>query len=465
IDTQIYNTYTAFMSPYIQSPSNLIDVLPDHPQSLLSGPAVLMLPIRYLLQVIHVTSPILALGGGLVLLLLLFQPSPAMGQLAVSTKRLRAWLITSYNDPARRGFVLLLVWQGVLTLLLMRHSIDFYGHYATFLLPGPFILVAICLTRILAYLQENQSWWHRGARLVVYAVVGLTICANLIGSVTFVVDTERGAFNSNFSYPLYLHYTEYGEFKQAIEATDQLAQQHHISHVYLVGNPGFRESLRYFAQQMRTPTTVIGGDTHSKGTCVVLPGPGSGPVVYLVSPYTPLVNEIMQRYAHATLVQQPQRTGGDPFNLYILNARPLITPGQHVFTKTLQLLEPQAQRVNTATPWMVTHWGVTESRKAAWRTDYNYTFKATLDGQSGSLLTTECVMTAVQPGTQLFAAFKLPQQGIAPKLLNISVKQYTFQPWSIKSGPLRFEVMKQRIGVSRQLKTPGGQNTIAVSAS
>ncbi|MBO0796389.1 MAG: hypothetical protein J2P36_36320, partial [Ktedonobacteraceae bacterium] len=90
---------------------------------------------------------------------------------------------------------------------------------------------------------------------------------------------------------------------------------------------------------------------------------------------------------------------------------------------------------------------------------------ATLDGQGGSLLTTECVMTAVQPGTQLFAAFKLPQQGIAPKLLNISVKQYTFQPWSIKSGPLRFEVMKQRIGVSRQLKTPGGQNTIAVSAS
>ncbi|MBO0784219.1 MAG: glycosyltransferase family 39 protein, partial [Ktedonobacteraceae bacterium] len=67
IDTQIYNTYTAFMSPYIQSPSNLIDVLPDHPQSLLSGPVVLMLPIRYLLQVIHVTSPILALGGGLVL--------------------------------------------------------------------------------------------------------------------------------------------------------------------------------------------------------------------------------------------------------------------------------------------------------------------------------------------------------------------------------------------------------------
>ncbi|QBD82099.1 glycosyltransferase family 39 protein [Ktedonosporobacter rubrisoli] len=458
INLHIYKDYIALLSPYIQSPSNLIDKLPDHPQSLLNGPGWSLSPVRYLLRLVHNTTPLLVISGGLLLLLNLLRPGGSRW-MGPGWRRLLSWLHTGYMNPMKRGILLLLVWQGVLMLLLTRHTLFLYTHYTLFLLPGPFILAALGLDELLAYLHRHWHWWNRLAELTIRVFIVLTFCAYIIGSLTFIVDTQRGAFNADSSYPLYIYYTQYDAVKHATELAEQVADQQHIKQIYLLGNSGFRETLRYIAQGMRISPIVIDAETRQGGTCVALPDPRKGPGLLLVAPHTPLTDELIQHYTKAKFVAQIERAGGDPFKLYIVEARtPAASSGQG-FANTLQLLDAQARRISPFKDWLVTQWSVTDAHEPSWRTNYQYTFEAGFNKTSQA---TGCTLTAVQAGMQLLVAFKLPQSAASPSSIEIKAKQLIFQSKPLHLGPLSFEVIKEQLASVRQLQTTAGKESISL---
>jgi hypothetical protein len=294
-------------------------------------------------------------------------------------------------------------------------------------------------------------------------MVFLTLCANLIGSTALLRDTNRGAFDVTNTYPLYLYYTQYPALKQAFDTADKLAQQHHANRIYLASDLAFHEILRYFAPQLHTPVTILDvANKWSTGNCVTLPSPDTGPSVFMVAPYTPLVNELIQHFANTTVTQQSMIVGGDPFRLYVMNTKSTRTPEQSISIDRLHLLE--TQRLGAPPDnWLVTHWEINESKEGSWRSEYHYKFWASPLEQNTEPMVAECTLTSVQPGTQLFATFKATP-GTNPRSLDIvKVEKIVYQPWLLQAGPFNFQTYLQRIASQQAFSIPGGRQKIYFS--
>src|SRR5205807_9006632 len=83
------------------------------------------------------------------------------------------------NSPYRCGLIVLVCWQMVALIILLRHSLGLYQHYFLFLLPGPFILVRI-------FVANTAEWLRNGIKTAipqgyrVYATLACLILAALL---------------------------------------------------------------------------------------------------------------------------------------------------------------------------------------------------------------------------------------------------------------------------------------------
>lgn len=291
----------------------------------------------------------------------------------------RRWFGALRADPYCCGLLLLLIWQIVPLLYLSRHSIHLYPHYFIVLMPGPFLLIGFLLACCVNWLRQREHRWKL-ARMGLYGLVVLLVVALGTSSTVLVLDRTYGHFqDTRLSTP---YYNEWGSLQAAFTQADQLAQSRHLQHIYVLSDAATMGVYSYFADHTHTPATVFGGD------CAILPGANTGPVAILVTPYNPVGLTLLRQFASAMPVSQPQRLGGSPFWLFV------VQPGtsQHTvlatFSGHLALQQAQLTTIDSD-QWIVTGWQLLRSMPTEPRVTYTY------DVTDLSLSTTQ---TIARPG-------------------------------------------------------------------
>lgn len=406
-------------------------------------------------------------------------PSGRMAYFLRPWRSLRGYWLLLLASPYRCGLMVLLSWQIVPMLLLLRHSLLLYLHYFIFLLPGPCILVGIFLAKMAGainwllndghksggrdqsgpYITGNELPLGRNPMLCVlgsygiYALATLIVVAQFIGSLVGILDIDRGNYSDGYG-----HYYSIGDgsmatygyndlrtLRNALTEADQLAQQHHLNRVY-VSAAGFAHTeaqFRFLSTQMHTPVTVFNSN------CITLPNPTEGPAVMLMEPYNDFTPAIVKQFATATLVDKPRRPGGAPFWLYIVTPKPV----QAIPQAQLSVNNGQDLQLDTSaklfsfngTPWIITHWTLLRSVPPG--DDITYTYSITMTHFFNRLhyasMTNPCTFTAVRAGDQLLIPFNqdhlfTANENSASSTVILNGQFYETNPLYMQYGPFRF---------------------------
>ncbi|GAC1303472.1 MAG: hypothetical protein NVSMB27_43010 [Ktedonobacteraceae bacterium] len=387
---------------------------------------------------------------------------PLAGTLGAIRDGLRNWWFDFRAAPAKGGLVLLLVWQIVPMLILMRVTIILQLNYLIFLMPGVYILIGLFVAKVVELLRQYRPQLSvlRYGVYVVYAMVALVAGAQLLGSAAAVVDITSGNFDDR---AFYTHYrNDLNALQQALSEADQVAQQRHLKRVYITTDDSTATALRYLSEQMQTPTTLF-----DAANCLVLPNAADGPAVLLVGPYDGLTNALLSQFASATLVGQPVRPGGSPFRLYVVTPSLVQTPlAPNTFGNDLQPLSAQTLSLQSDNaPWMVTRWNLLRTAGPALRTSYNYMVTAQPLGRNGSALQARCSFSAIRAGDQLLVAFSLPKNSLAPTSVSVGVQSYTTVPYNPAFGPLHFETAVNNNTPLLALRTSDGRSMVTLPSS
>ena len=450
--------YKSFLSPYMQNGLRA-DLLPTDPHSILVDT-----PLHYLrkpLSLEYALMPWLLLAGVVTAALLILwsqsnrQSTKEIAKITYRSGGVRGWLQDFWATPYRQGLLLLLIWQVLLPMTLIRHSIVLYPHYFIIFLPGQFILIGLFISKIIDFIQAHRPTWNRIAR---YGIGTLTVCiigAQLIGSVSALIDRVNGNFNAEATFPAY---NNFSSMQHALQEADQVAQERHIHRIYLATNFATGSAMRYLMQQEKTP--VMAFDTWH---CIVLPSASAGPVIFIWQPSDPQVGAILDHYATTTLVAQPKRLGGPPFNLSILTAKPEVAPITQTFTRDIHLLDQhalQVQNQNTSDRWLVTHWSVTHSEKPATRTFYMVHFDIRPDGKQQGGEPIECSSTSLWAGDQYFTLQGLGPHDKMPTFVTIQAYSFTNSALTFPLGPLTLSTFIQHNSPWIPLQTADGKTSI-----
>ncbi|MBV9258081.1 MAG: glycosyltransferase family 39 protein [Ktedonobacteraceae bacterium] len=353
---------------------------------------------------------------------------------------LSGWWKELLNSPQRKGLLILLAWQATFVLLL-RHSIPIYIHYFIYLLPGPFILIGLLLANTGKWLQRLHFSWERPLRYGLYLLVGLLVIVQTVGSIGWLVDHARGNFNSNYAYPQYF---DLATIQRIVNNTDQLAQQHHLSRVYIDIHGDDEGAVSYMAQFAHTPTEVL-----DSNQCLVLPNVENGPVIYLTDPNRPDLDALLNRYANTTQVGEVQHPGGTPFKIYLLSAK--AQPQQALqLSGGMQLSSQQAEVISMGVAHpnlLVTHWKVQNTVVPQPRTVYKYRFLTHTSlkfvssiGMSNSKddNTPICRLSRTWAGDDLVPLFEF--NGNAPQHIIMGVEKFTSIPQHYDHGSLKMVI-------------------------
>jgi hypothetical protein len=356
--------------------------------------------------------------------------------------------------PQRCGYLLLLSWQIVPIMILSRHSVPVYPYYLLMVLPGPFIIIGILLST-LAHWFQRQGGMGKIACYGVYVCTFLVIVSQLLGSTAGLIDEASGNNLHGYSY------NTLGSLEDALNHADQLATSHHFNHVYIATDQYTQDSLGYLAEQMHTPTTLF-----DASHCLVLPNVAAGPAVLLLGPYDTLSMVLLGHFAKATLVSQPERLGGVPFNLYIVQpiAVSKLAPSYEAFVHHLQLLDTRVQQFSfDNSSLLATRWSYIRSVTPNYRTKYTYTMTAQFEGQPG--VTSQCTSTSIQAGDQLIVTFPLSQSTNVPSSMTITAKSFTTIPLNITYWPFHLENIRDHSTQPLFLQTTEGEHSISLSIS
>jgi hypothetical protein len=300
---------------------------------------------------------------------------------------------------------------------------------------------------------QRPGWMWNIPRYGVYVFTCLVIVAQLTGSMAGLVDEASGNNLHGYSY------NTLNSLENALNEADQLALLHNLNHVYITTDQYTQVSLRYLAEQMRTPTTLF-----DASRCLVLPYAAAGPAVLLVGPYDKLSGVLLSHFAIATLVSQPERLGGAPFQLYIV--RPIaalkLAPSHEAFVNSLQLLDKQAQQFRFDNSiWLATHWSYIRSTAPDYRTTYTYTMKALFNDKSS--ISSQCVSTSLRAEDQLIVTFPLFQSAYVPSSMTISAISFTSKPLNVSYGPFHLENIGDQSTRPLFLQTTKGITGITLS--
>ena len=441
-DNQSFIYYKLFLSPY--------DRVPTNTYTLLYALVPLLEWLRHFM--------LLLLLGGLATAFIGIFPSPRPPHpRPYALHRLHAMWTEFRAVPQRCGFVLLLVWQIAPILILSRHAEPVFPYYLLLLMPGPFILIGLFLSKAVEWLKQLDRRWFI-LRYGMYTVAGFVIIGQLLGGTATLVDETNGNIKHGYTY------NTLNSLQDALTEANQLALHRHLNQVYIATDLFTQAALRYLVEQMQTPTTLF-----DASHCLVLPNPASGPAVLLVGPYDKLTGILLGRFAAATLIDQPERLGGAPFQLYIL--QPISGPKQassnEAFANNLQLLDNRPRQLSfDNSTWITTRWSFIRSALPEYRTTYTYTLRALLhgNGNKGLNVASQCVFTSMRAGDELLVSFQLPTSASVAASMTISATTYTTMPFDLSYGPFHFENIRDQRTQTVALQTTAGTSSIIFSS-
>ncbi len=433
-DNQALTYYTLFLSPY--------DRVPTDTHTLLYALVPLLEWLRYFML-------LFLLGGLATAFIGIFLQSRAL-------HRLRAMWTEFRAAPQRSGFVLLLVWQIAPILILSRHSEPVFPYYLLLLMPGPFILIGLFLAKAVEWLKQGGRRWF-SLRFGVYAAAGFVIIGQLLGSTATLIDETNGNIKHGYTY------NTLNSLQDALTEADQLALHRHLNHVYIATDLFTQVALRYLAEQIQTPTTLF-----DASRCLVLPNPTAGPAVLLVGPYDKLSGILLGQFAAATLIDQPERLGGAPFRLYIVQpiSGPKQTSSNEAFANNLQLLDNRPRQLSfDNSTWLTTRWSFTRSALPQYRTTYTYTLRALFhgNGNKGLNVSSQCVFTSMRAGDELLVSFQQPTSASVAASMTVFATTYTTMPFDLSYGPFHFENIKDQRTQTVALQTTAGTSSITLA--
>lgn len=353
----------------------------------------------------------------------------------------------------RKGLLLLLAWQ-VPVLLMMRTSINLFIHYFLFLVPGQFVLLAIFLAKIPNIFNGFNVTWKRAARIGVLTLSGLIIFAQVVGSVSTLIDRDQGNFDSRAVGP---EYFDLASLQNILNSADQLAQERHIARIYMPTGYAIISSIRYLAQFEKTPIVTF-DDWH----CMILPSAQTGPVVFIAPPQSSDVATILHDYAQVTPAGMVAHPGGAPFQLYILSAKPEPAPALQL-THGWQGLSAKAQELASSTTgqhWLMTRWSAPGAQRPEPRTTYNYALTIQMNGSNTNL---SCPATALYPGDQVFLLQELGARATLPPDIRVQPSFSISGPQSYRSGPFTFVTFDNALVSQTPLQTTDGKKQIVMN--
>lgn len=365
---------------------------------------------------------------------------------------LHHWWTNLCADPQACGLLLMLLWQIVPVLALTRHGLPIHLHYLLMIVPGPFIFIGIFLTRLISWFrqQEPAKLWNK-VSYAAYALVAIMLVIQLLGSSASLVDTANGINNHIFGY------NGIGSLEHAFQEADHVAQEHHLSRVYVtLSTTDDYDSLLlgfpYLASQMHTPATLF-----ESTSCLVLPSPGEGSAVMLTRSTDTLAPALLSRFATATLVDEPPVLGSTPFKLYIVTPRSFTHPAtRDGFAGQLQLIDSQVQQLGSRFPPMfISRWTLLHSEQPVSRTTYNYIMDLHSPGSAQST----CLLTSARAGDQLVVTFPISQNARGAHSFSITSQFLVKSPYTITLGALHFETFKLQ-GAPVTLQAINGGETV-----
>lgn len=462
VDNQAFTYYLNFLVPYVG--------LPHNPQSLLFHFVSVLHWESRAMYAVTLGGFLLAVAGLLGWKKIQLMSATRFPEETIPVARhdrpsiwgrlWRGWLVF-VASPQRRGLLLLLAWQIPPVLLMSRHTISLQPQYFLILLPGPFILIGLLFSQVTGWCGQIREY-GRLLRFAVPALSLLLVALQFTGSFAWFTDEARG---NNYHGHVY---DTWQDVQGAVNTADQLAQSRHLHHVYIDTDLYTLETLKYLAGQMHTPVTVL-----SSSNCLILPALSSGPAVMLLGPADTLDLALLNHFASVTLVSEPARLGGPPFQLYIV--RPLsATPSSQVsFTRTLT---PSAKRPGTfvwnnpdhpdqpATRLFETTWTNLRTLPAAYSTMYTYDFAAHYSGNGtgGETGTTSCGFSSLAPGEQLLVPFRLPAGSTKfPTSFELTGSTWISQPDTLSYGPFHFEsILDKHYRLDAFQSTSGGTSLL-----
>jgi 4-amino-4-deoxy-L-arabinose transferase-like glycosyltransferase len=449
IDTEALRFYLFFIhpapiNPYLDPSASARDthmILPNGNSILASSPIHLFLQGTYLLGIL------LLLGGMLIALVQIIAVSSSKPNKNILVR----WWSELQATPHRKGLMLLLLWQSAPLLLLTRHSIVLFIHYFIFLLPGQFILMALCVVQIIALVKRYRPAWERMVRYSISLLTALVILGQLVGISGAFFDLNAGNFSASF-------FNDLHDEQNALQVADHIAQQRHIGRIYVTSSAyTTTNAMEYLSEQIKTPIEVFDTDN-----CFILPLASAGPVVFLTTP-SRLTPVLLGLYTNATLVAEPAHLNNSPYQVYVLTAKPEPDPVPHTFKGSLQLLAPAAhifRDASTNSEWLMTRWGIVDAHKRAFRTTYGFQFRVQFNASLSS--DQSCTTNSTWSGDQLFDIYGYKGDTPMPARMSVQVSAFVSQPQTLALGPLTGFTYYENTHVRQTLLTSAGQNTLTL---
>jgi hypothetical protein len=398
---------------------------------------------------------LLFVGLGTVLIRLFHTPQQ---EHIIAEKRstlLDRWLLV-WNEfrlnPVRVSCLLLLVWQIVPFANLLHHSIGLHMQYFLLFLPGPFILMGLSLDGFVYLAKRFLPKLLIPIKFALVLLSILLVIGQFVNSMAYLLKMSEGHYNDRTIQNI-PYVNDLNSMWNAVHEADQLAQAKHISRIFLSMDINVLPSMTYLGEILHTSTTVFGYDN-----CLVLPQPEAGSAVYLVGPYADHIDVLLHQFTSATLVAQPQRLGGKPFNLYIVTSRApgaMSAPVEN-FTDRLQLLE---QNIYPVGDMEVTHWSIQRETPVAPRTLYNYQLSITPMTGAASVMTT-CVTTSLHRNDQLLAAFPVSGNEIISTQQPVSAATFDIEPDTHHFGSIQVTTFNTKTVNAKSLMTSSGSEKL-----
>ena len=190
----------------------------------------------------------------------------------------------------------------------------------------------------------------------------------------------------------------------------------------------------------------------------------------LVGPYDKLTSVLLSQFAIATLVDQPERLGGVPFQLYMVQpiAGSKLLSSHEAFVNNLQLLDNQSHQLRfNNSIWLATRWSFLRAAVPDYRTTFTYTLNTLLsdDVNHGLSVSSQCVSTSMRAGDQLIVTFPLPRSAYVPPSVTIFAISYTTMPLNVSFGPFHLENIRDQRTRPLFLQSTKGAPGIALSTS
>lgn len=367
---------------------------------------------------------------------------------------IRIWWCGLRGSPYRSGLAVLLVWQLLPLLALMRHSIDLHPHYFILLLPGPFLLMAFCINRLADWLlRQSQPRWSLVGRLGMNILLFVLLGSYLVGSTASVVDLSHGNYDDREVVAHY--YNDLSSLQRALTTAEQVARKYQVPRIYINADHAIRSAFTFLAQQIQTPTTITGG------SCALLPASSPGPAVLLMGPYSDLPQMIQTNGIKLTQVASSERLSGAPFRIFLYTP-PTIKPG------VLATLRPDIEwlgyqaALRTDTPAFLLHWRFMRTLPAREEVVYTYNFSLDNTNDMGEDASNLCTFTDVNEGDQLMVDAQY-HDILRPH--QMSVQAFTSVPYTFTLGPVAFDTYRLQSTPTRTLVNELGDENLSLSPS